>query len=299
MKQREMSFLEWTNRFATQEACLAEIARHRWPEGFMCPRCGHDRAYELNQRAIQQCAGCRYQVSVTAGTVFHHTHVPLPKWFAAIYLMSADKGGISALRLSKLIGVSWPTAYRILRLLRRAMADRDRSYWLSGLIEVDDALVGGRRPGKRGRGAEGRTPVLLAVENHGRCAGYLAAQALPTGLNQEAVRAFARRHIGPEAALRSDALGALRSLGEHHAHEARVTPPDQATQWLPKVHLIIANLKRFILGTFHGVSRKYLQDYVDEFVYRFNRRQWEPELPQRLLEAAVAHVPIQGRLCKV
>ncbi|HYW76787.1 MAG TPA: IS1595 family transposase, partial [Gammaproteobacteria bacterium] len=189
MKQSEMSFLEWTHRFTTQQACLAEIEHHRWPEGFLCPRCGHDKAYRLSQRTHKyQCAQCRYQISVTAGTVFHSTHLPLPKWFAAIYLMSADKGGISALRLSKLIGVSWPSAYQMLRLLRRAMADRDRSYWLSGLVEVDDALVGGRRAGKRGRGAAGKTPVLLAVENHGAHAGYLAAQVLPEGVNQNAVR---------------------------------------------------------------------------------------------------------------
>lgn len=292
MKQPEMSFLEWTNRFSSQQACLAEIARHRWPEGFLCPRCGHDQAYVLSNRAHKrQCARCRYQVSVTAGTIFHRTHVVLPQWFAAIYLMGADKGGISALRLSKLIGVSWPTAYRMLRLLRRAMADRDRCYWLSGLVEVDDALVGGRRAGKRGRGAEGKTPVLLAVENHGARAGYLAAQVLPDGLNQEAVAGFARRRFSADVTTRSDALAALASLGNRHRHSARVTPPKQATEWLPKVHLVIANLKRFILGTFHGVSPRYLQGYVDEFVYRFNRRHWEAELPQRLLEAAVAHVP--------
>ena len=293
MKQPEMSFLAWTNRFSSQEACLAEIARHRWPEGFVCPRCGHDQAYVLSNRGYKrQCARCRYQVSVTAGTIFHRTHVPLPQWFAAIYLMSADKGGVSALRLSKLIGVSWPTAYRMLRLLRRAMADRDRCYWLSGLVEVDDALVGGRRAGKRGRGAEGKTPVLLAVENHGTHAGYLAAQVLPDGLNQAAVSRFARRRFAADTQPRSDALAALASLGNSHRHSARVTPPKQATEWLPKVHLVIANLKRFILGTFHGVSPRYLQDYVDEFVYRFNRRHWEAQLPQRLLEAAVAHVPI-------
>lgn len=293
MQQPVMSYLEWTQRFATQQACLDEIVRHRWPQGFLCPRCGHDHAFVLKREHKRQCARCRYQVSVTAGTVFHRTHLPLPKWFAAIYLMAVDKGGISALRLSKLIGVSWPTALRILRLLRRAMRDRDRSYWLSGLVEVDDALVGGRRPGKRGRGAEGKTPVLLAVENRGKAAGFLAAQALPHGLNQGTVREFARQCLALDATVRTDALSALASLGEQRFHQARVTPAQQAGQWLPKVHLIIANLKRFLLGTFHGVSGTYLQEYIDEFVYRFNRRHWEYQLPQRLLETAVAHVPIR------
>lgn len=287
-----MNYLAWMGRYGTQRACLEEIARHRWPNGFICPRCGHDHGFVLSRQQKRQCASCRYQVSVTAGTVFHHTHVPLPKWFAAIYLMAADKGGISALRLSKLIGVSWPTAHRLLRLLRRAMRDRDRSYWLSGLVEVDDALVGGRRPGKRGRGAEGKTAVLLAVENRGKAAGFLAAEALAQGLNQAAVRDFAHRHLALDVDIRSDALPALSSLGEQRVHDARVTPAEQAGQWLPKVHLIIANLKRFLLGTFHGVSGTYLQEYIDEFVYRFNRRHWEDQLPQRLLETVVAHMPI-------
>lgn len=295
MQQPEMSYFEWTQRFSTREACLEEIARHRWPQGFLCPRCGHDHAHVLARDAKRQCARCRYQVSVTAGTLFHKTHIPLPKWFAAIYLMSADKGGISALRLSKLLGVSWPSAYRMLRLLRLAMRDRDRCYPLSGLIEVDDAFVGGKRPGKRGRGAQGKTPVLFAVEQRGAAAGYLAATVLPEGVTQTPVSAFARRHLAPGSTLRTDALPALRSLGRSHAHQARVTPPEEAGEWLPKVHLVIANFKRFLLGTFHGVSPRYLGEYLDEFVYRFNRRHWEAQLPQRLLETAVSHVPIPMR----
>lgn len=295
MQQRDISFLDWMARFHTQAVCLEAIAEQRWPDGFLCPRCGHDHAYILRRGHKRQCTRCRTQISPTAGTVFHRTHVPLPKWFAALYLMAADKGGISALRLSKLVGVSWPTAHFMLRRLRRAMADRDSVYRLSGLIEVDDALVGGRRPGKRGRGAEGRVPVLLAVENRGRAAGFAAAEVLSDGLNHTTVRAFAQRHLGRVATARSDALPALNSLAERHTHDARVTPPEQAMEWLPKVHLIIANLKRFLLGTFHGVSRRYLFEYVDEFIYRFNRRHWEGQLPQRLLEAAVAHTPIPNR----
>jgi hypothetical protein len=134
------------------------------------------------------------------------------------------------------------------RRLRRAIRDRDRVYRLSGLVEVDDTLVGGRRAGKRGRGAKGKTPLLLAVENQGRTVGFAAAVVLPDELNQEAVHAFARHHLTDDVITRSDALPALASLAERHTHHAHVTPPEQATAWLPKVHLIIANLKRFILG---------------------------------------------------
>lgn len=134
MQQKEMNYLERTRHFSTDTACLEEIVWHRWPGGFLCSRCGHDHAFVLSRGQKRQCAHCRYQVSVITGTIFHHTHVSLTKWFAAFHLIASDKGGVSALRLSKLIGVSWPTASRVLRLLRRAMYDRDRYYWLSGLV---------------------------------------------------------------------------------------------------------------------------------------------------------------------
>lgn len=294
MKQPAMSFLQWQRKFINDYACQRELARHRWSNGFICPRCGHDRAHVLHRRLLRQCAECRHQVSVTAGTLFEHTKLPLPKWFAAIYLMAADKGGLSALRLSKLIGVSWPTAQSMLRKLRHAMGDRDRAYWLSGLIEVDDAFVGGTRQGKAGRGAEGRTPVLLAVEHRDKGAGYLSAQVVEH-VDHAHIRAFTQR-MAPRSKLRSDALHAMSALGERHEHEGRITSKQQVDAWLPLVHIVIANLKRFLLGTFHGVSADYLQEYINEFVYRFNRRSWESQLPQRLLEAAVNHVPVPFRL---
>ena len=294
MQQPPTSFLEWTAKFATEEACLAELARRKWPGGFICPRCGHDRAHVLRRRDTRQCLACRHQSSPTAGTVFEHTKLPLAKWFAAIYLTAADKGGVSALRLSRMVGVSWPTAQSMLRKLRRAMGDRDRAYWLTGLVEADDALVGGKRPGKRGRGAGGKQPVLFAVERRGERAGFLAAQVVGR-VTHEQVAAFSRR-LGEGLTIRSDAFSGLTVLARDHAHQPRPTPPEKADQWLPLVHLVISNFKRFLIGTFHGVSRTRLQEYLDEFVFRFNRRFWEDQLPARLVEAAVTHVPVPLRL---
>ena len=149
MQQLPTNFLNWCKKFSTERACITGLKRHQWPNGFVRPRCAHRKAHVLKRYHLHQCAKCRHKTLVTVGTVFEYIRVPLTKWFAAIYLMSADKGGISALRLSKVIGVSWPTAQSMLRKLRHAMGDRDRRYRLKGLVEVDDALVGGRR----GRGA--------------------------------------------------------------------------------------------------------------------------------------------------
>ena len=175
MKMEKTDLLDWQRRYGTEDACAAALQQQRWPDGFVCPRCGHDQGYFIASRRVHECAQCRHHASLTAGTLFHSTNLPLTKWFWAIYLSASDKGGISALRLSKQIGVSWPTASHMLRKIRTAMGHRDSVYRLTELIEVDDALVGGRRSGgKRGRGAEGKTPVLVAVENRGERAGFVA-----------------------------------------------------------------------------------------------------------------------------
>ena len=193
-----------------------------------------------------------------------------------------------------MISVAWPTAYRMLRKLRQSMGDKDRGYWLEGLVEVDDAFVGGRKSGKRGRSAEGKKPVIFAVEQQEKGMGFIAAR-LVERVNFEQVPEFAKR-ISPDAEVRTDAFLALRVLGESHRHEAKVTPPEKVDEWLPKVHIVISNFKSFLAGTFHGVSHRYLHEYIDEFVFRFNRRFWEPQLPDRLLQATVDHVPIRACL---
>lgn len=176
-------------------------------------------------------------------------------------------------------------------MLRRAMHERDSCYRLSGLIEVDDALIGGTACGQ----ARQVSPPCPCFWQRGHAAGYLAARVLPDGVKQAAVHHFASQRFTKTDELRSDALPALASLGERHTHKGRVTPPAPESKWLPKVHIIIANLKRSILGTFHGISKKYLQESIDEFTYRFNRRRWEGQLPQRLLETTVSHVPVSIR----
>ena len=144
MQQQSYSFLAWCEHFSTRQACFEELKRHRWPNGFVCPRCAHDQAYVLSRHTLHQCRQCKHQTSVTAGTLFENTKLPLPKWFAAIDLMTADKGGISATRLAQMIGVTWRSAQLMLRKLRTAMGDRDQAYLPRDLVEIDDALIGGK-----------------------------------------------------------------------------------------------------------------------------------------------------------
>jgi len=292
MKMPELSLLEWQKRYGTEKACAAAIAKYRWPQGFICPRCGNDSAWYINTRKVYQCCSCRHQVSVTAGTLFHSTNLPLIKWFWAIYLVAADKGGISALRLSKHIGVSWPTARNMLKKIRTAMAHRDSIYRLfNELIELDDTYVGGKKPGKRGRGATGKKPILVAVENRGKTAGFVAMKAVET-VSGKTIKDFLEHHLNHGQQVRTDALPAMNIVNKTHQHDKKVTPPEEASSWLPLVHIVIGNMKTFLNGTFHGVTHEYLQEYLDEFCYRFNRRFWEHELPLRLLNACLSHVPV-------
>ncbi len=292
MKMPDISLLEWQERYGTERACAKELAKVRWPDGFQCPTCGFTKACYITTRKLYQCSKCRHQVSVTADTLFHATKLPLVKWFWAIYLAASDKGGISALRVSKHLDVSWGTARNMLRKIRKAMAHRDSIYRLGNIIEFDDAYVGGKRAGKRGRGAEGKTPVLIAVETRKKGAGFVAMKAVDT-VSKKTVRQFLSRHLNPGQTIRTDAFPALNAANETQQHEKKITPPEKAFEWLPLVHIMIGNMKKFINGTFHGVSSNYLQEYLDEFCYRFNRRFWEPELPLRLLNACLAHVPIR------
>jgi transposase-like protein len=250
------------------------------------------KAYYLESRKLYQCSHCRHQVSITADTLFHSTKISLVKWFWAIYLIASDKRGISALRIAKHLGVSWITARNMLRKIRKAMADRDSIYRLEDMIEFDDTLVGGKRAGKRGRGAEGKRPVLVAVETREKGSGFTAMHAVDS-VSKATVRQFLAKHLKAGQTVKTDALPALNAVGETQNHRKKVTPPEEAAVWLPLVHIMIGNMKTFINGTFHGVSSNCLQEYLDEFCYRFNRRFWEPELPLRLLNACLAHVPVR------
>lgn len=293
MNMPEASFLTWQSQFGTDNDCIDYLTHLKWPKGFICPSCGHDKAIHLRCRNLTECSHCHKQVSVTSGTLFHGTHMPLLKWFWAIYFIGSDKGSISALRLSKLIEVNWRTARLMLSKLRHAMGHRDTLYRLSGTIELDDALIGGKHKGRRGRGALGKKPVIIACESKGKKAGFIAMEAV-NHITHTSVEKFIKKHLLKGQKVHSDALPALNITGKTQEHEARVTPAELVDEWLPWVHIAIGNLKAFLLGTYHGVTGKYLQEYLDEFCYRFNRRFVEKELPNRLLNLAIIHAPIQS-----
>ncbi len=173
------------------------------------------------------------------------------------------------------------------------MGHRDSLYRLSGTIELDDAFVGGKHKRKRGRGAQGNPPVIIASGNRHKKAGFIAMKAVHA-VNFKTVDDFVKHHLLVGQQVRTDALSSLNIIKKSQQHEPKVTPSDKVDEWLPWVHIAIGNLKAFMLGTFHGVTRRYLQEYLDEFCYRFNRRFVEKQIPNRLLNLAIIHTPFKS-----
>ncbi len=244
----------------------------------------------VNQRRWQ-CAGCRHQVSLTAGTVLHRTKIPLTQWFWAAYLMTMDKRGVSALLLQRQLGLScYETAWMLLHKLRRAMVSVAREP-LYGEVEVDDTWIGGEQAGLRGsRQLKGRRAalVLVAVERRGRGSGRVRMRVIPD-FKSNTIIAFLHENVSPGSTIYTDGLKSFSGLMEAgFKHIARTQPLRSALRKgaksaVPLADRAIGNLQQWLIGTYHGVSKPQLQVYLDEFVFRHNRRKTPAAAFQTLL----------------
>lgn len=274
-------------RFSTESACLEYLAVQRWKEGYVCPKCGSRHGYRL-RNGRYQCAQCRHQVSVTAGTVLHKTHLPLTKWFLAFYLVCVDKRGISAVQLSRQLGMTYKSAWYLLKRIRAAMGQRDAKHQLEGVIEFDDAYFGGPVRGKkRGRGTgKAKVFVALSLDSRGNPC-HLKMQVTPN-LKQASVRKFAQAAFAENSVIRSDGYRSYIPALKGVSHEYKAYDPDSGLlHWL---HILVSNAKAFISGTYHGLPKDNLQSYLDEFCFRFSRRSFGPALLDRLVLAIATSV---------
>jgi transposase-like protein len=288
---------EFQAAFPDEQACWHALRRARWPAGFVCPRCEGRRSSWIATRRLEQCTACRYQCSVTAGTVFHRTRAPLRTWFWAIFFLGRHKKGISALQLQRDTGLgSYETAWTMLHKLRSALRPRP-AHRLTGDIEADETYVGGYRPGNLGRGV-GKTGVAVAVENRGENAGAARLVVVAHASTEELV-GFVRGVIDErEARVHTDGWHPYAELARQGiVHRPRVQGRGPSSlKLLPWAHTVISNLKTWLRGTFHGVSPKHLPRYLDEFVYRFDRRWREEELGGFVLRRAAHAAPLPYRL---
>ena len=268
-----MSPRQFRRRFRTERDCLRYLIKRKWPDGFRCPRCDHDQAYLITSRGKYQCKRCLHQTTVTANTIFHKTRKPLRDWFWAIYLVATRTTGSSARQIQYDLGLSYPTAWSWCHKIRKAMEDRDTRYSLKGLIELDDTYIGGKKKtGKRGRGARGKVPVLVAVETRLEGCGHVALNKL-SSLRAHELKASIHQKVNQDGLLLSDNLAVYQCLSrELNLLTFTGWEGQKAVEILPDVHRVIARLKTWIRGTHSHVSSKHLNRYLAEFSYRFNRR---------------------------
>jgi len=266
--------MEFERAFRTERGCRDYLSRLRWPKGFRCPRCGHNQAW-LTGRGLFHCGGCRKDASLTAGTIFHRSHLSLRVWFRAIWWATNQKSGVSALGLQRTLGMgSYETAWSCLHKLRRAMVRPGRER-LGGEVEVDESFVGGHeaRGGRRHIGK--KALVAIAVEIRGKGMGRVRLQRIPDA-SERSLSSFVRNAVQPGSVLVTDGWESYAPLAKQgYGHRPRPAYPDrkQAVVLLPRVHRVAALLKRWLLGIHQGrVSRDMLDSYLNEFAFRFNRR---------------------------
>jgi len=276
MFQEPMTFMQFKERFSTEEACRQHLFNLRWGKGFSCPKCGHDKFYSIITRGLYECTECHYQASVTAGTVMEKTHIPLQTWFWAIYLFTKDKRGMSAVLLGRELSVGYKSAWFLLHRIRKAMADRDSIYELSGIVELDDTYIGAPdEGGKRGRGtAKTKIVVGLSIkEDHGEKYPQYVKMQVVDDLKADTIAQFAHKHIRTGSAISSDAAKSYKILDSMgYFLDAKVFDANVNPDHLLWLHTIVSNTKSLILGTYHGLDKKHMQSYLDEFCFRFNRR---------------------------
>jgi len=290
---------EFQSQFASEEACRQYLSACRWPDGFVCPACGNRRAYELVGQRRWQCAACRRQVSLTASTILHNTKTPLTVWFCAAYLMTTDKRGVSALLLQRQLALPrYETAWMMLHKFRRAMVNLTREP-LRGEVEVDDTWVGGPQAGLRGsRQLKGRKAalVIVAAEKRGRATGRIRMAVIPD-FKGTTLTSFLKQNVALGSTVFTDGLKSFTGLKEAGFQHVPRTQPLRidlrkgAKSVVPLADRAIGNLQQWLIGTYHGVSRDQLQVYLDEFVFRHNRRRQPMAAFQTLLGLGSGHKP--------
>jgi transposase-like protein len=283
------TLMEFEKRFQSEEACRDYLVKMRWPDGIQCWHCDSKELWSM-RRALYLCKKCRFQTSILAGTIFQDTKKPLRLWFRAMWYITSQKSGVSALGLQRVFGFgSYRTAWKWLHKLRGAMVrpDRDR---LSGIVEVDEAYIGGVRPGKRGRGAAGKELVVVAVEKSGNRIGRIRLKRVPDASSDNLNKAI-QEGVESNTKVCTDGWCGYNSVNQSgYAHRVVRQEADVGENLLPGVNLVVSLLKRWLLGTHQGaVETSHLDYYLDEFTFRFNRRtsRWRGKLFYRLMEQAV------------
>ena len=294
MEDYPKTIIEFEQWFSTEEACHKYLTKIRWPEGFCCPRCGHRKAW-IMKKGLYRCKNCDYQVSITAGTIFQGTRKPLQLWFHAIWYITSQKNGVSAMGLKQVLGLNrYETVWIWLHKLRTAMVRPDRDC-LSGIVEIDETYIGGKKTGKRGRGAIGKSLVLVAVEDKGKHFGRIRLHRIADASAKSLMPAV-QKSVETGSLIRTDGWSGYAQLpSKGYNHIVIRKNADVGDNLLPLANRVVALLKKWLVGTHQGaVHSSHIDYYLDEFTFRFNRRtsRYRGKLFYRLIQQAVAIEPV-------
>jgi len=292
--QPGLSLSLFIDTYGTEEQCEAVLIKSRWPDGYRCPKCNcaHPYVYWKNKIKTYQCSDCRKQVSLTEGTIFHSTKLPLIKWFQAMFFMTQNKNNISTLELKRHMGVGYSAAWRVKHKLMQVMYERETTTKLSGRVEVDDAYFGGELPGgKVGRGSENKIPFIAAIQTNASNNPVYAVFQQVKNFSLDEVSSWAKRSLVPDTVVVSDGLkcfAAVAEAGCFHQREVvgknRKSTDMECFSW---INTILGNLKTSVSGTYHAFGfEKYGYRYLGECQYRFNRRFDLKSIFTRLVHAA-------------
>ena len=298
---RGLSDEAFREAFGTKEQCRAALVRLRWPDGFVCPCCGHREHCVLAGRGLYQCNRCKKQTSPTAGTIFHATKLPLTLWFAAIHLVVMAKNGISSVELGRRLGVKQPTAWAVKHKIMAVMARREGETRLTGRVEMDDAYLGGvRSGGKRGRGAAGKTPFVAAVSTSPEGRPRKLKLAPVKGFRKREIARGAKHWLAPGAAVVTDGLGCWSALDEAAcSHQAIRTGSGRQAARMASfkwVNTTLGNIKSAITGTYRKLGPDHAGRYLASFAWRYNRRYQLQTMIPRFVHSAARTQPLPYRL---
>ena len=280
---------EFERQFETEKQCRDYIFQLKFPDGFICPKCGHNEAWERGN-GVYKCKHkkCRQEMSVLTGTIFQDSRTPLTTWFRAIWQVIAQKSGVSANGLQAVLGIGgYQTSWTILHKIRRAMVRPNREK-LSGTVEVDEAYIGGSSKGKRGRGANSKSLMTIAVEFNNNKIGRIRLKIIENA-SSESLLGFVQETVEDGSEIVTDGWRGYNSLSAN-GYTHTVAKDESTDNLLPHVHTTISLLKRWLLGTLQGAcSKEHLPSYLDEYTFRYNRRTSKSRglLFLRVLENAV------------
>jgi hypothetical protein len=295
LKYKSLTIFEFAARFKDDDSCLLHLAELKWKDGFKCTKCGCSHYFEVKHPRYQpytrQCTHCKHNDSPTAGTLFHHVKFSILKAFYIVYYVSTNKKGIASTELSRKLGLRQKTCWLFKQKVMRAMQSSS-THLLSGLVEVDETVVGGQEEGVRGRQNKDKKLVVVGIELCGRGVSRMYGQVIAHASSKE-LGGFMKAHVDPTSQVKTDEWTGYSPLKANFAGLKQV-PSGKKGEHFPKMHRVIMGFKGWLRGMHHSVKR--LQCYLDEYAYRFNHRSMRGGIFDNLLCRMVKAKPCPYKL---